>query len=238
MSLSAGEAAQLKVQKVAPQAAAPSADAEAADAQPEEELDDDQYFVKHTCKANCRNFLTKARGMTDEEAHRFIDQHLTFNCEFTNREWCCEPDTLRSLRHRIVFKNQIAIKGQQAPVEAQISCFYRYHHRARASFTEHFAELHYSVEGPESASGMVFEVDVDAKKHNKFKLTKKNAKVIHSVFPAGWSGLHAMIFLYAALGVNWSDKTARLKSPAEETALNFDDSFVEAGTYKACGFKN
>jgi hypothetical protein len=116
----------------------------------------------------------------------------------------------------------------------------RYHHRDRFTIQgEHYAELKYALSGPEQASGVIFDIDIDAKNTHKFKLTKEAAKSIQSAFGPGWTPLQAIVFVYAALGVEWGDslKTIKIESPAEDPAMNRFESFLEEKTFKACGEK-
>ena len=46
-----------------------------------------------------------------------------------------------------------------------------------------------------------------------------------------------MLLLCAALGVEWSDEHVRMKSPASKPYVGYDDSSIEGGTFKACGYK-
>ena len=114
----------------------------------------------------------------------------------------------------------------------------RYHHRPRFTIQgEHFSELKFTVTGAQNASGHIFDIDNDSKKTHKFKLTKKNAVALQKAFGSGWTALDAVVFVYAALGVEWSGANFSIESPASDPAMDYNDGFIWTGTCKACGVK-
>ena len=209
-----------------------------------EELNDDDYFVEHTCKANCRKVLKKLKGMSKDEAKLFIKDHLEFNCEFTNREDYTDPDCLRTLQHSVTFRrsqqHQTDTQGSKA-APTHVTCHYRYHHRPRSSWCEHYAELKYELHtaSGKATSGFIFDIDIDEKRMHKFMLTSAGADAICTVFPPGWQNIEALLFLYAALGVKWEGSLIRLSSPAEEPAQGYYaiEGFIEPHTQRICGLE-
>lgn len=68
-------------------------------------------------------------------------------------------------------------------------------------------------------------------KGKAFGLKKGNVESIQSVFGEGWSNLEAVVFVYAALGIDYSDKMFQTNSHAR--SLKIEN--LEKKTRVVCG---
>lgn len=91
------------------------------------------------CKRNVRDFLVEVKGMSKEEATAFRRDHLVIAPKNVNYE---DQERARSADTAITFTNTIPAASDGAElVQVKLEASYKYHHRPRRTFCEHYATV-------------------------------------------------------------------------------------------------
>jgi hypothetical protein len=141
---------------------------------------DETESYRVQCKVDAHNYLERTRGLTYDEAKKYVKEHVTWNVTTASFEDAGEARTAEV---------SVDIDFGKEPLSASLN----YHHRTRWSSVEYFCKLTWDGSGSNTT----------ILQKNAFKLKAAQLKRAQErCFPEDWAPAEAMEFLFICIGAS------------------------------------